>query len=142
MYRFSLSSNLLEFFSISCFASKLEGKHWFPNYFNSAHFIYFYFYFEKLESWNFVDTRTFNYSKIFKKKKHIFNTFWSFFPKNLPVFLSRRKTSYNKDKLVLFFPQKDESMDKVLRKFASNQMIINSVACLHKNSRKSENSVG
>ena len=104
MYRFSLSSNVLEFFSISCFASKLEGKHWFPNYFNSAHL--------------------------------------SFFPKNLPVFLSRRKTSYNKDKLVQFFPQKDESMDKVLRKFASNQMIINSVACLHKNSRKSENSVG
>ena len=65
MYRFSWSSNLLEFFSISCFVSKLEGKHWFPNYFNSAHFIFFIFYFEKLESWNFVDTRTFNHSKTY-----------------------------------------------------------------------------
>ena len=52
------------------------------------------------------------------------------------------KTSYNKDKWVLFFPQKDESMDKPLRKSESNQMIINSVACMQKNSKKFENCVG
>ena len=44
------------------------------------------------------------------------------------------KMSYNNDKLVMFFPQKDRvHMDKPLRKFESNQTFINSVACMQKN---------
>ena len=42
--------------------------------------------------------------------------FLTFFRNMLLVNMNRCKMSYNKDKLVLFFPQKDESMDKTLRK--------------------------
>ena len=52
--------------------------------------------------------------------------------------MNRCKMSYNKDKLVLFFPQKDESMDKTLRKCQSTHMIINSVACMQILSKNSK----
>ena len=59
--------------------------------------------------------------KIFRKEKNTFLTvhtlFFTFFRNMLLVNMNRCKMSYNKDKLVLFFPQKDESMDKTLRKF-------------------------
>ena len=44
--------------------------------------------------------------------------------------------SCNIDKLVRFIPHKEEDMDKPLGKFDLNQMIINSVPCWQKISKK------